>query len=73
MTEFELACDFTVAAIKIEKIVSPKRYYLHNRVGGRGWEVRPNYHATGRSGTWVRVDDPAMASFIILKLSGQNT
>ena len=67
MVEVELNCRFTDLAELCEKLIGPRKFYIHNRIGGEGWDVRPagRYH----SNTVARFDDPKMASFVMLKLS----
>lgn len=65
MIELELARGFQWVAIQCEKHVGPRKFYLHNRIGGEGWDVRPVNSDRGRS--IVRLDDPKMATYILLK------
>lgn len=46
-----------------EQYVGPRSYYLHNRVGGNGWEVK-----RGIGKIHVKIDNEALATFIKLKL-----
>lgn len=66
MIEVELDRGFQWVANQCEKHVGPRKFYLHNRIGGHGWDVRPAYSDRGRS--IVRFDDPKMATYIMLKI-----
>lgn len=46
-----------------EQYVGPREYYLHNRVGGSGWEVK-----RGVGKIHVKIQNEALATFIKLKL-----
>jgi hypothetical protein len=66
MVEVEINCLFTDLAKLCEKYVGPRKFYIHNRIGGEGWDVRPasRYHTN----TIARFNDPHMATFIMLKI-----
>jgi hypothetical protein len=66
MVEVEINCLFTDLAKLCEKYVGRRKFYIHNRIGGEGWDVRPSgrYH----SNTIARFEDPQMATFIMLKI-----
>lgn len=64
MVEVEFDARFTEVADICARLVGPQKFYLHNRIGGNGWDVRPAY--MGR--TLARFDDPKMATFIKLKI-----
>jgi|688.fasta_scaffold425379_3 hypothetical protein len=71
MIEVELGCSFTDLAEQCEQHIGPRKFYLHNRIGGEGWDVRPMQ--TRDRGQWVqgckaRFDDPKMVTFLMLKL-----
>jgi len=66
MIEVELNCSFTELAEKCEQHIGPRKFYLHNRIGGEGWDVRPV--GRYRPGTIARFDDPKMATYILLKI-----
>ena len=66
MVEVEFDCGFIWLADQLEKHIGPRKFYLHNRIGGEGWDVRPAYK--GYSRTIARFDDPKMATFIQLKI-----
>lgn len=66
MVEVEFNRGFQAVAKACEKYIGPSKFYLHNRIGGPGWDVRPAFR--DRSKTLARFDDPKMATFITLKL-----
>ena len=45
-----------------EKYISRRDYWLHNKVGGKGWTVFPGQRT-------VKIDDPEMFTWMILRLS----
>ena len=49
-----------------EEYISPRQYWLHNRVGGTGWEV--THSSAGRFHAVLKVKDDSVATFIMLKL-----
>jgi hypothetical protein len=67
MVELEVNCGFRWLADQLEKHVGPRKFVLHNRIGGDGWDVRPS-NEKNMAGTIARFDDPAMATFVQLKL-----
>lgn len=67
MVEVELNCRFDDLAELCEKYIGPRKFYIHNRIGGEGWDVRPGYYRNTK--TIARFDDNTMATYIILKLS----
>ena len=67
MIEIKIDCGFQWLAEQCEKHIGPRKFYLHNRIGGEGWDVRPSGH-TGRPCSYVRIDDPKIATFFMLKL-----
>ena len=64
MKEFQVDGYFETVGRQVEKLVSPRQYYLHNRVGGQGWSVQ----GTDWAHCIVQVDDPRMATWIGLQL-----
>ena len=64
MTEFQVEGWYANIAQELETLVGPKRYHLHNLIGGQGWQVQP----TNFANCIVRVDDPKMATWLCLKL-----
>lgn len=46
-----------------EQYVSPREYYMHNRIGGRGWEI---LRLKGK--VFAHIEDQSLATFIKLKL-----
>jgi hypothetical protein len=71
MTEIEVDCDFQWLAEQCEQHVGPRLFYLHNRIGGKGWDVRSMQ--TRDNGRWVQgckatFADPRMATYLLLKI-----
>jgi hypothetical protein len=66
MSETEVECNFMQLADLCDQYISPRRFYLHNRIGGIDWEVVPNYPAHRR--TTIKLADPAKLTFILLKI-----
>lgn len=66
MVEVEINGVFTDLAKLCEKYVGPRKFYIHNHIGGQGWDVRPGYYRN--SITIARFDDPQMATYIMLKI-----
>lgn len=62
MTEFRVHSGLIETVSILEQTVGPRRYWLHNRVGGTNWEVQV---AGGK--TFVKVKDAKMLSFLLLK------
>jgi len=67
MVEVEISCEFTDLAKLCEQHVGPRKFWIHNRIGGEGWDVRPGYYRNGRL-TIARFDDPKMATYMMLKI-----
>ena len=71
MITVEFDCDFRKVAELCQRHIGPRKYSLHNRIGGDDWEVIENYRLfnSGRGGcTQVKIKDPKMATFLKLKL-----
>lgn len=71
MIEVEVDCDFQWLAEQCEQHVGPRLFYLHNRIGGEGWDVRPKPLASGRgsrSSCKATFSDPRMATYLLLKI-----
>lgn len=51
----------------LQKHIGPKRYWIHNRIGGIGWNLDTT-HGKIR----LQIADPAVAVWVLLKLN-QNT
>jgi hypothetical protein len=51
-----------VAAI-LGELIGPRRYWLHNRIGGDHWEIQPGHPCR------IIVEDDTLATFITLKLT----
>lgn len=64
MIEFKVDADLTPLIQLITDVVSPKRYWLHTRIGGVGWSVYNIY----RTVKTVHVEDPHLATLLRLKL-----
>jgi hypothetical protein len=67
MVEIEFDCGYRWMADQLEKYVGPRKFVLHNRIGGEGWDVRPA--RGGYANAIVIFDDPKMATFMQLKLA----
>jgi hypothetical protein len=67
MVEVEINCRFTDLAELCEKHVGPRKFYIHNHIGGTGWDVRPGLYREGYK-TIARFDNPQIATFIMLKI-----
>jgi hypothetical protein len=63
MTMVELPITFPRAVRLAEETLGARAYYLHNQVGSAEWSVK---NIQGR--TFLRVQDPRMATFFLLKL-----
>lgn len=71
MVEVDVNCGFRWMADQCEKYIGPRKFYLHNRIGGHGWDVRQSaIEVNGMmiQGTKARFDDPKTATFIMLKI-----
>ena len=68
MVEVEINCGYEWAAKQCEKHVGPRKFVLHNRIGGEGWEVSPYYGNTNIQRTKAKFKDPQMATFIMLTI-----
>lgn len=66
MIEVEIDKGFQQVAEHCEQHIGPRKFYLHNRIGGEGWDVRPASRYNSR--TIARFDDPKTATFIMLKI-----
>lgn len=66
MIEFTLPGKYHTVIECCERYISPRKYYLHNKVGGNGWEVSASLDNGFRAK--LKVDDELMATFIMLKL-----
>jgi hypothetical protein len=51
-----------------EKYISPTKYRIDNKIGGDGWEISPNINFGNGFRANLKVDDEAMATFIMMKL-----
>ena len=72
MTEVELDVPFDHVVALCGQYIGERKYYLHRRAGGVGWEVCTS---TGRNSngvltncTRVKFADSSIATFILLKL-----
>jgi len=66
MIEVEFEHSIQRVAQECEKHIGPRKFYLHNRIGGEGWDVRAGGRYNGV--TIARFDNPKMATFIRLKI-----
>jgi len=72
MITVEFDCDFRKVAELCQRHIGPRKFYLHNRIGGDDWEVTPNYQFFGNGRgvcTQAKIKDPKMATFLKLKLT----
>ena len=68
MIEFTLPGKYNTVIECCEQYISPSKYYLHNKVGGDGWEVSASLDLSNGFRAKLKVDDELMATFIMLKL-----
>jgi hypothetical protein len=68
MIEFTLPGKYNTVIECCERYISPRKYYLHNKVGGNGWEVSHSSNLSDGFRARLKVDDEQMATFIMLKL-----
>ena len=68
MIEVTLPGKYNTAIECCEKYISPRKYWLHNRVGGNGWEVSPSLDLSKKFCAKLKVDNELLATFIMLKL-----
>jgi hypothetical protein len=66
MIEIELPGKYNTIIECCEQNISPRQYWLHNRVGGNGWEVAHSSVNGFRS--ILKINDDSIATFIMLKL-----
>jgi len=63
MTEIIVKCGYKQLADVCSQYIGPRKFYLHNRIGGQDWEVRAS-----KGDTVLRVTQPELISFILLKI-----
>ena len=68
MIEFTLPGKYNTVIECCEKYISPRKYFLHNKVGGNGWEVTHSSDLNKGFQAKLKVDDELMATFIMIKL-----
>ena len=68
MIEFTLPGKYNTLIECCEQYISPRKYYLHNKVGGSGWEVSASLDLSNGFRAKLKVDNARMATFIMLKL-----
>jgi hypothetical protein len=68
MIEFKFPSKYNTVIECCEKYISPRKYDLHNKVGGNGWEVSASLDLGNGFRAKLKVDDELMATFIMLKL-----
>jgi hypothetical protein len=66
MIEVTLPGKYNTVIECCEQYISPRQYWLHDRVGGNGWEV--SHRSAGGFQAVLKVDHELMATFIMLKL-----
>lgn len=72
MIEFEMSGRMADVASRLEELIGPRKYYIHNRIGGEKWEVKnPNSKHTKNflNKVIIKLEDDAMASYVALMLS----
>ena len=62
MVEFDLYNVNRTEVLKVMEEISPRKYWLHNRVGGEGWDVSFGFTVT------VKINNERDATFAMLKL-----
>lgn len=62
MQKFKLNKVSLSEAVRVLEQISPRKYWLHNRVGGQDWTV------TFGKNISVEIQDPKMATWALLKL-----
>ena len=68
MIEIKIDYDFQHVAKHCVRYLGPLKFYLHNRIGGEGWEVRPNPNTKYGFSTIAQFDDPKSVTFMMLKI-----
>jgi hypothetical protein len=63
MTEIKVKSNLFKTVSILEQTVGPRRYWLHNQVGGIDWEVR-----VAGGDTTVKLRDAKMLTYLLLKL-----
>ena len=62
MVEFLVRDVSPTRIFEVLESISPRRYWLHNRAGGDGWEVSFGFTVT------IKIEDDLMATYAMLKL-----
>lgn len=62
MVEFQVTNHTKVLKL-LQQEIGPRRYYLHNQIGGVGWSIRLN-----QGFNTVIIDNDQLATVILLKL-----
>ena len=68
MNEVDIDCGWVWAADQLDQLIGHRTYHLHNRIGCREWEVRPLPGSYGHSGARIRVPDPEVLTYLLLKI-----
>ena len=68
MIEIALSGKYNTVIECCEKHISPRKYWLHNRVGGNGWEIAHSSSSAGGFRAVLKVSNNSIATFIVLKL-----
>jgi hypothetical protein len=67
MIEFVINGNFLEIEKLLAETIGPRKYWLHDKIGGEGWSIeaidQPLY-----SGYRISIKNPALATFIKLKL-----
>jgi hypothetical protein len=67
MIEFVINGNFLEIEKLLAETIGPRKYWLHDKLGGEGWSIE----ATNKllySSYRISIKDPALATFVILKL-----
>lgn len=67
MVSFRIPASVEGATRLMEELVGPRKYWIHNRVGGIGWEVSDPKYEVGSATVQVTVQQEELATLIILK------
>ena len=68
MIEFTLPGKYLTIIECCEKYISPRKYWLHDQVGGNGWKVSPGLDPSKKFCSTLKIDNEQLATFILLKL-----
>ena len=68
MTETIIDCGYVWIADLCDQHISPRKFHIHNHIGNEEWEVRPYYGNTNHQRTKIKIANPALLTFILLKI-----